>query len=165
MPSETPSEGPFATSRRLLNESNAAAARTAQRLSEILDLEWDLERERKAIYGQTIGQAHEAVVATIKVIAGNRGWNHDDHWLLDRALRLLGKAYNNDQLHRLYEQVDRAHRNYFDYPLDGDDIDQTLDAAQQLVGLLEHISRLPLQPCIPTTADEERILERLTRTQ
>lgn len=164
MPSDATPENPFATSRQLLNESGAGAVRTAHRLSEILDLEWDLQREREDIYAQTIGQAREAVLEAIKVIAARRGWNHDNHWLLENALRLLDKAYDNDQLHRLFVRVDRAHRNYFDYPLDGDDISDALDAARQLVDLLVDISSLPPQPCIPTTPDQERILERLTRT-
>ena len=139
MRDEVLSEGSFNASRRRLSESSAEAARTAQRLSEIMDLEWDLQQEREAIYSQTAGQAWEAVMEALKAVAEKRGWNHDNHWLLRDALWSLCKEFHNDRLHLLFAVVERNYLNYFDDHLDGDDISRTIDAARELVDLLENL--------------------------
>ena len=165
MPDEAQLEGSFATSRQHLVECDVAAIRTAQRLSEILDLEWDLQKERESIYSKTIGQAWKAVMEALKAIAANRGWNHDNYWVLKDTLWALSKEFHNDKLHLLFVIVDGNRRNYFDSHLDSDDISRTIDAARELVNLLENISGLPPQPYVPTTLDQKRVMERLTRTE
>ena len=139
MQDEALSESSFSTSRQRLSESNAEAVRTAQRLSDILELEWELQQEREAIYSQTVGQAWEAVMEALRTIAEKRGWNHDNNHLLKDALWFLGKESHNDRLSLLFSVVERNHVNYFEDHLDGYDIGRTLEAARELVDLLENL--------------------------
>ncbi len=131
-------------------------------LSQHLIRQTDAELEKGDHY-QAAEKGWGAVAHAIKAVAEQRGWNHDNHFLLHEAAFQLSAEFDRADLMDMYDSAERLHQNFYGCYMRRDEVERRINRAKTFSEQLEVIRNSPPRPFIPQNHDQRRRLDRLTR--
>ena len=117
----------------------------------------------KGDYFQAAEKGWGAVAHAIKAVAEQRGWNHNNHYLVREAAMQLSVEFGRPGLMSLYDSADSLHRNFYGNYMRSDEVEQRIGAAREMLAELEAIRNSPPRPFTPQNRDQRRRLDTLTR--
>ena len=83
-----------------------------------------------------------AAAQAVKAVAQGRGWEHNTHGALFRAVRLLAGEPGKDDLDRLFGVANTLHVNFYENWLRAKTVRAHLDDAARFVGLMAEAETL-----------------------
>ena len=122
-----------------------------------------MEEFEKGDWSQASEKAWGAVADSIKATAVSRGWNHKSHPLLEDIITQLSLEFGNPSLIALFDSAGALHVNFYEHRFNEHILMQRIQNCQALLRELEAIRDSPDRRYTPSTREQERILERLTR--
>ena len=99
----------------------------------------------------------------VKCVSALRGWNHKSHPLLEDAITQLSMEFETPSLIGLFDSAGVLHVNYYEHRFNDRVLHQRLENCRELLTQLDQIRSSPQRPYSPSTREEQRILDRLTR--
>lgn len=89
----------------------------------------DLDQASEKLWG--------AAAQMVKAVAERRGWPHDSHQRLYRAVRQRGDETGDRELTRLFQTAGSLHFNFYEGTLPREYIEDTVAVVQELMEKLE----------------------------
>ena len=80
-----------------------------------------------------------AAARMVKVVAEERGWRHNSHADLFRAVDRLANELDDRQLRRLFRSAGTLHRNFYEGRLPAESVAEGLDAVQDFARRLSDV--------------------------
>jgi hypothetical protein len=112
---------------------------------------------------QASEKAWGAVAHAVKAVAHQRAWDHNSHDLLyDAARQLADENRWSRWQRRLFREAGFLHTNFYEDWLEDDEVQDGIEQAKVLLGILESVRREPARPFTPRTAAQQERLNRLT---
>ena len=100
-----------------------------------------LEQARRELREGDLAQASEkgwgAASQMVKAVAQARGWQHDQHRLLLRAVTTLNQEQDDGEVSRLFWAAQVLHTNFYESEMDEATVLTALDDVARLVDKLE----------------------------
>jgi hypothetical protein len=131
-------------------------------LSEHLIRQADAELE-KGDHLQAGEKGWGAVAHALKAVAEQRGWNHNNHFLLQEVAMQLFTEFDSPRLAFLYDAADRMHQNFYENIMSRDDVEFRISGVKELLAELKTFRDSPPRPFVPQNHDQRRRLDRLAR--
>ena len=104
-----------------------------------------------------------AAAHAIKAVSAERGWNHNNHFLLHEAALQLSIEFDHDGLVTLYDAANLLHNNFYEHSMERDDVERRIGMVKELLAELETIKNSPPRPFVPQNHSQRRRLDRLMR--
>ena len=113
----------------MTTQTYQAASRTllAQARNELAT--GDLRQASEKVWG--------AAAQMVKAVASGRGWRHNSHRELLRAVRRLRRESGDADISRLFDVAQIMHTNFYEDWEEAQDIAQSLEDVERFVDLLE----------------------------
>lgn len=89
---------------------------------------------------QASEKAWGAAAQAVKAVAEARGWEHDTHGSLFRAVRLLGAEPGNSELTGLFGDASTLHVNFYENWLTSMDVEKRLTEVARFVDLMARVN-------------------------
>ena len=99
----------------------------------------DEELER-GDYLQASEKAWGAAVRAVKCIATQRGWEHEGHKHLYRAIRLIVEETQDADIRRLFNTADSLHINFYEGWMDDVTVRDNIEDVKLLLGKLDAVT-------------------------
>ena len=80
-----------------------------------------------------------AAARMVKAVAEERGWPHDSHADLFRAVDRIANELDDRQLRRLFRSAGTLHRNFYEGRLPAESVAEGLDAVQDFARRLSDV--------------------------
>ena len=105
------------------------------------DSRYLLAQGREELANGDVRQASEkgwgAAALILKAIAEQRGWEHGKHRRLSRVASRLRAETGDRDIYRWYQVADALHGNFYEDETASEDINDSLNDVERLLGLLE----------------------------
>ena len=126
-----------------------------------------IDQARAELQGGDRLQASEkawgAVAHAVKAVAQQREWNHNSHDLLyDVARQVADENRWSRRQRRLFREAGFLHTNLYEDWLDDSEVQDGIEQAKVLLGMLASVRRQPPRPFTPDTVTQRERLSRLT---
>ena len=95
---------------------------------------------------QASEKAWGTVAEAFKCIAGERGWNHQSHSILNDVAYQLTEEWGRDDVMSMFDAVEKLHINFYEDVMELDEIASRIGIAKILRGELEILQGRPQRP-------------------
>jgi hypothetical protein len=126
----------------------------------ILQARYYLEQRDRLQAGE---KAWGAIAHNLKVIGEQRGWGHESHQQLENIGRQIIVEFDTSELGNAISEVfHNGHRNFYENQRTIDEMQVTIESAEEALPMLEALHEAPPRPFTITSNTQLRRLRALT---